>query len=186
MADATMQEIKSQPSTAQQAPASAPAALAASAAAPAASQKKSAAPRKRAAPKSKSVVVKAKRKESTARAYLKPGKGMIRVNGQNINSLEQDYIRKMILEPFEVSSMAKDVANKTDIKVNVKGGGISSQMQAVRGAIAKGIVALSNNEVIKQELMNYDRSMLVDDTRRVEPKKFRGPKARSRFQTSYR
>lgn len=156
------------------------------AAAPAQAAKKPAAPRKRAVKPSKSLVVKAKRKESIARAYLKPGKGSIRINGQNINSMEQDYIRKMILEPFEVSAMAKDVASKTDIKVNVRGGGISSQMQAVRGAIAKGIVQISNSEVIKEELMNYDRSMLVDDTRRVEPKKYLGTKARARFQTSYR
>ena len=185
MADATVQEVKSQQAPAQPQVTAATAATA-PAAATTAAPKKVAAPRKRAAPKSKSVVVKAKRKASTARAYLKPGKGIIRVNGQNINAIEQDYIKKMVLEPFEVSSMAKEVANRTDIKVNVKGGGISSQMQAVRGAIAKGIVALSNSEVIKQELMDYDRSMLIDDTRRVEPKKFRGTKARARFQTSYR
>ncbi len=79
-----------------------------------------------------------------------------------------------------------DQARQMDIKVNVYGGGSSAQAQAVRSAIAKSIVAFSGSDAIKKEYLNYDRFMVVDDARRVEPKKFKGPKARARFQKSYR
>ena len=73
-----------------------------------------------------------------------------------------------------------------DIKVNVQGGGASAQAQAVRSAIAKSIIEFSGMESLKKDYMHYDRFMVVDDSRRVEPKKFKGPKARARFQKSYR
>jgi len=64
---------------------------------------------------------------------------------------------------------------------------------AIRQAIAKGIVAYHQkfvDEASKQEIRNtlisYDRSLLVADPRRCEPKKFGGPGARARYQKSYR
>lgn len=64
---------------------------------------------------------------------------------------------------------------------------------AIRQAIAKAIVAFHQkyvDEASKQEirsiLVNYDRSLLVADPRRCEPKKFGGPGARARYQKSYR
>lgn len=66
-------------------------------------------------------------------------------------------------------------------------------MIAIRQAIAKSIVAYSQkfvDEATKQELrdtlVTYDRSLLVADPRRCEPKKFGGPGARARYQKSYR
>ncbi|KAI3438306.1 hypothetical protein D9Q98_000740 [Chlorella vulgaris] len=78
-------------------------------------------------------------------------------------------------------------------RIRVKGGGQVSQIYAIRQAIAKGIVAFyqkyvdeqSKNE-IKDILLTYDRTLLVADPRRCEPKKFGGPGARARFQKSYR
>ena len=80
-----------------------------------------------------------------------------------------------------------------DIRVRVKGGGHTSQVYAIRQAIAKGIVAYyqkyvdeqSKNE-LKKALIAYDRTLLVADPRRSEPKKFGGPGARARYQKSYR
>ncbi len=132
------------------------------------------------------VSVKAKRKESRARAHVRAGSGIIRINKRSIASVEAGPIRDLMLEPLMISPIARDMATKVDIKINVYGGGLTSQTQAVRGAIAKGLVAFSGNETLKKEFLAYDRALLVDDPRRVEPKKFKGPKARARFQTSYR
>ncbi|MGI0133636.1 MAG: 30S ribosomal protein S9 [Candidatus Micrarchaeaceae archaeon] len=149
--------------------------------------KKRATQRKKVAKKKGKVVfVKSKRKTAVARASLKAGSGKIRINSFDINTIQPIELRRIMLEPIELSSNAAHVAKGVDINVNVYGGGQSSQAQAVRGAIAKGISQYAETDVIKNELMKYDRAMLVDDSRRVEPKKFKGPKARARFQKSYR
>ena len=92
----------------------------------------------------------------------------------------------MMMEPVNFSDTTRGIASKMDIKVSVYGGGASAQAQAVRSAIAKSIVEFSGADSLKKEYMHYDRFMVVDDSRRVEPKKFKGPKARARFQKSYR
>jgi small subunit ribosomal protein S9 len=73
-----------------------------------------------------------------------------------------------------------------DISINVKGGGTVAQAQAARSAIAKALSGFSNSDVIRKDYLRYDRVLLADDPRRVEPKKYLGTKARARFQTSYR
>ena len=80
-----------------------------------------------------------------------------------------------------------------DIRVRVSGGGHTSQIYAIRQAIAKSIVAYYQKYVdefaknqLKQALVQYDRTLLVADNRRCEPKKFGGPGARARYQKSYR
>ena len=80
-----------------------------------------------------------------------------------------------------------------DLRIRVKGGGHVSQMYAVRQAIAKAIVAYyqkyvdeQSNKELKDALLTYDRTLLVADPRRMEPKKFGGRGARARFQKSYR
>ena len=77
--------------------------------------------------------------------------------------------------------------------MRVSGGGQTSQIYAIRQAIAKAIVAYYQKFVdeyaknqIKQTLAQYDRTLLVADNRRMEPKKFGGPGARARYQKSYR
>ena len=95
-------------------------------------------------------------------------------------------LKEIMIDAMNVSSRAKELAAKVDMTIKVNGGGSSAQAQAIRTAIAKCLVELDGTDVLKNELMNYDRSFLVEDPRRVEPKKFLGPKARARFQTSYR
>jgi hypothetical protein len=82
---------------------------------------------------------------------------------------------------------------QVDIRIRVKGGGYTSQIYAIRQAIAKSIVAFYQKFVdeeskngVKNLLLSYDRALLVADPRRCEPKKFGGPSARSRYQKSYR
>ena len=86
-----------------------------------------------------------------------------------------------------------DIFPQVDIRVRVKGGGTTSQIYAIRQAIAKGIVAYyqkfvdeASKREIKEILVQYDRTLLVADPRRCEPKKFGGPGARARYQKSYR
>ena len=89
--------------------------------------------------------------------------------------------------------LGQDKFANLDIRIRVKGGGMTAQIYAIRAAIAKSVVAYyakyvdeaSKNE-IRDILMNYDRSLLVSDPRRCEPKKYGGKSARARFQKSYR
>jgi small subunit ribosomal protein S9 len=134
----------------------------------------------------KVIVLKSKRKEAVARASVKAGNGTIRINRMNVNTIEPREFKSAILEPINVSSITRELASRLSINVNVMGGGASAQAQAARGAIAKAMVAFADTDSIRKEYLRYDRFMLVDDTRRVEPKKFKGPKARARFQKSYR
>ena len=83
--------------------------------------------------------------------------------------------------------------SKVDVRIRVKGGGTTSQIYAIRQALAKGIVAYYQKFVdeesknrLKEIIVNYDRTLLVADPRRCEPKKFGGPGARARYQKSYR
>ena len=80
-----------------------------------------------------------------------------------------------------------------DIRIRVKGGGFTAQIYAIRQSIAKAIIAYyqkyvdeSQKKEIKDILLAYDRTLLVADPRRCEPKKFGGPGARARYQKSYR
>ena len=132
------------------------------------------------------VISKGKRKRAIARVSITSGRGTILINGRDVELIKPKELKNLILEPITISPLAGGIAKASDIKVNVFGGGISGQAQAIRTALAKAMVKASNSEELRKEYMAYDRSIIVDDYRRVEPKKFLGPKARSRFQTSYR
>ena len=125
-----------------------------------------------------------KRKKAIARATLRPGKGIIKINNLNLENYGPKLYKLKIKEPL---ILAGDVADKVDINVRVSGGGISSQAGASRLAIAKGLVEFSKNDKLKQEFLAYDRSLLVADVRRKEPAKpNRHGHARSKVQKSYR
>lgn len=143
--------------------------------------------RKRAAPAKKPgkkvMIARGKRKESVARATITEGKGVIRINSQNLASFSNPYIREIVKEPLHYIGPE---ANSIDISINVNGGGAMGQAQAARTAIANALVMYFDQMNLKQKFIEIDRSLVVEDTRRVETKKFRGPKARARFQKSYR
>ncbi|RUS15363.1 ribosomal protein L13e-domain-containing protein [Endogone sp. FLAS-F59071] len=130
-------------------------------------------------------------KTATAVAYVKRGKGLIRVNGSPIELLEPEILKFKVYEP--VLLLGQERFSRVDIRIRVKGGGHTSQVYAIRQALAKGIVAFyqkfvdeASKKEIKDILVHYDRSLLVADPRRCEPKKFGGPGARARYQKSYR
>lgn len=132
-----------------------------------------------------------KKKTATAVAHVKAGKGLIKVNGSPITLVQPEILRFKVYEPLLLVGLDK-FAN-IDIRVRVTGGGHTSQVYAIRQAIAKGIVAFhqkyvdeqSKNE-LKRAFLAYDKTLLVADSRHSEPKKFGGPGARARYQKSYR
>lgn len=124
-------------------------------------------------------------------AHVKRGKGLVRLNGIPIDLVQPDTLRLKATEPILL--LGKERFANMDIRIRVKGGGHVSQMYAVRQAIAKGLVAYyqkyvdeASKKEIKELLLAYDRTLLVADPRRMEPKKAGGRGARSRFQKSYR
>ncbi|KAG0026352.1 40S ribosomal protein S16 [Podila clonocystis] len=130
-------------------------------------------------------------KTATAVAHCKAGKGLIRLNGSPIELVEPDVLKFKVYEP--ILRVGSDKFANVDIRIRVKGGGHTSQIYAIRQALAKAIVAYyqkfvdeaSKNE-LKQIFLQYDRTLLVADPRRCEPKKFGGAGARARYQKSYR
>ncbi len=133
--------------------------------------------------KESSNVFRGKRKESIARATIRKGKGVIRINSVNLSAIDNRYVRETITEPLH---LAPEVATQVNISINVAGGGMMGQAQACRVAIARALIGFSGDEHLKGRILAYDRSMIIEDSRRVEPKKYKGPKARARFQKSYR
>ena len=132
----------------------------------------------------KNINTSGKRKRAIARATLKQGNGLIRVNHIPIDFLEPKMSRLKLREPL---ILAGDVANKVDIDVSVAGGGITSQAEASRLAIAKALVIFTKSDKLKEVFLNYDRNLIVADIRRKEPAKpNRHGQARSKVQKSYR
>ncbi|MCK4937447.1 MAG: 30S ribosomal protein S9 [Methanosarcinales archaeon] len=125
-----------------------------------------------------------KKKTAIARATIKDGIGRIRINKKPLEILKPDLVRLKMMEPF---TLAGDrITSKVDIDVNVKGGGIMGQADAVRTAIGKGLVEWSGDLSLKDAMLVYDRNLLVNDSRQKETKKFGGPGARAKTQKSYR
>jgi len=149
-------------------------------AAPAVVEKK---PRKR---RAKMTLTSGQRKEAIARASLTEGKGRLTVNKLALDSWSHPLLKQVVREPLVFAEEVGIDPLSFDIAVTVHGGGVAAQAQAIRTAIARALVTRTNSKELKQKMLSFDRSFLVEDPRRVEPKKFKGPKARARFTKSYR
>ena len=132
-----------------------------------------------------------RKKNSTAVATCTVGKGNIRLNGKSLNFLEPQSLRMKVWEPVLLLGQAR--FEGLNIRVRVRGGGSCTQVMAVRQAMAKAVIAFAqkyedeqSKRELKELLLQYDKSLLVADPRRCEPKKFGGKGARARFQKSYR
>ncbi len=125
-----------------------------------------------------------KKKTAVARATVRDGGGRVRVNSQPVELVEPEMSRLKMLEPFRIAG--DELREELDVDVRVEGGGISGQADAVRTAIARGIVQHTNDAELRDAYMEFDRSLLVNDVRQSEPKKWGGPGARARYQKSYR
>lgn len=131
----------------------------------------------------KIVVASGKRKTAVARATIRKGAGRIRINNIPLEIYQPEVARWKIMEPLEIALKYKGLV---DVDVNVKGGGVMGQAYAARTAIARGIVEFTGDEKLKEIYLQYDRSLLVSDPRRKEPKKPLGRGARKKRQKSYR
>lgn len=133
--------------------------------------------------KSNALVVAGKRKRAIAKATIKKGKGLVKMNNYPINLIEPQVFRLRLSEPLE---LAGPLASTVDIAVSVTGGGSASQIEAARLAIAKGMVEFTKSDDLKKTYLAYDRHLLVADTRRNEPHKPNDSKPRAKRQKSYR
>lgn len=125
-----------------------------------------------------------KNKTAIARATITNGTGKTRINKKPIEIYDPEFAKLKILEPLMLAG--EGVVSGIDINVKVSGGGIIGQANAIRTAIARGIVEWTNDTNIRDTFAAYDRNLIVNDSRQKETKKFGGPGARARFQKSYR
>ena len=120
-----------------------------------------------------------RRKTSVARIYMSEGKGTILINKRDYKEyFATGVLQYKINQPFQLTS----TEGKFDVNVNVQGGGVNGQVEAVRLAIARALVEVSadNKPLLKAE------SLMTRDPRMVERKKPGQPKARNKFQFSKR
>lgn len=120
-----------------------------------------------------------RRKTAVARIYMKPGKGEIKVNGRDYKEYFPFEVHQIVLQqPFATLN----ASGTYDLKVNVRGGGITGQAEATRMAIARALVEANaeNRPPLKKE------GFLTRDPRMVERKKYGRRKARRKFQFSKR
>ena len=120
-----------------------------------------------------------RRKTSVARIYMQPGKGKISINNKEMKDyFPVDIMQIIVKQPLTVV----DVDGKYDIKINVDGGGIKGQAEAVRLAIARALCEVDPEfrPPLKKE------GFLTRDSRMVERKKYGRRKARKKFQFSKR
>ena len=120
-----------------------------------------------------------RRKTSVARVYMKPGKGAITVNKKDYKDFfPVAVLQSKIVQPFNLT----ETLGNYDVTVNVSGGGINGQAEAIRLGISRALVKVSeeNKPTLKAE------GLMTRDPRMVERKKPGQPKARKKFQFSKR
>ncbi len=120
-----------------------------------------------------------RRKTSTARVYLRPGDGSVIVNERDAEEYFPVAWRRRELDmPFEVT----DTIGQFNVLINVSGGGLTGQAEAVRLGIARALVEY--DEDLRESLRGA--GYLTRDDRMVERKKYGQPKARKKSQYSKR
>ena len=120
-----------------------------------------------------------RRKESAARVWVKPGSGVVMINGRPIDQYFARPVLQMLLhQPFQVT----DRLGQFDVMATVKGGGLSGQAGAVRHGISRAL------SLYEPELRPALKKVgfLTRDSRKVERKKYGRRKARRSFQFSKR
>ncbi|MDE2828010.1 MAG: 30S ribosomal protein S9 [Bacteroidota bacterium] len=120
-----------------------------------------------------------RRKTSTARVYMRPGSGRVTINRRPLEEyFKMETKRHVLLSPFEVT----ETSGMYDLVVNVKGGGLTGQSEAIRLGASRALVQA--DEERRKALR--EAGFLTRDPRMVERKKYGQPKARKRFQFSKR
>jgi len=145
------------------------------------------------------VIASGKRKKAIAVAIVRPGKGRVKVNNIPIEIWPVEMARWKMMEPLLLAG--RSIRSQVDIDVRVNGGGFMGQADAVRMAIARGLIeyfrcedsedeeCVRSNELskaLREIFEEYDRTMTAGDPRRTEPEKYMRRSARRRWQKSYR
>ncbi|HPY95928.1 MAG TPA: 30S ribosomal protein S9 [Candidatus Cloacimonadota bacterium] len=120
-----------------------------------------------------------RRKTSVARVRITPGTGKRLINSVPMKKyLAREILEMVVEQAFELVSLG----DKFDLKVNVCGGGLSSQAGAIRHGISRALIKYDEDlrPILKE------KGLLTRDSRMVERKKPGRPKARKRFQFSKR
>ena len=120
-----------------------------------------------------------RRKTATARVYLRPGAGDIRVNSRSFEEYFRSEVQKMVIKQPLVITESVD---KLDVMVRVRGGGTTGQAGAVRHGISRALIEFDPEFRPKLKAAGF----LTRDPREVERKKYGQPGARKRFQFSKR
>ena len=116
-----------------------------------------------------------RRTTSVARLYMKPGKGSFKINNSDLDKyFSSELLRLIVEQPLK----SVDASGKFDFKVNIHGGGLKGQAEAIRLAVSRALVKNDeeNRPVLKKE------GFLTRDPRMVERKKYGRRKARRAFQ----
>lgn len=126
-----------------------------------------------------------KRKTAKARASITEGDGRLRINSRPLKTWSE-MPRNRIKEPLVIAG--EEIVGDLDIEVNVSGGGIQAQAEAIRMAIARGLVDHTGSDDLERDFRDYDRNMMVEDPRRTETRKpsQSSKGARHKQQKSYR
>jgi small subunit ribosomal protein S9 len=120
-----------------------------------------------------------RRKAAVARVYLSDGKGKITVNGRDYKEyFGSEILQYVVTQPL----LVLNCTDKYDINVNLEGGGVKGQSEALRLGITRALVMIDeeNKKILKSN------GFITRDPREVERKKPGQPKARKRFQFSKR
>jgi len=107
-----------------------------------------------------------KRRLAVARGKVTAGNGVVKINSKPLNLWGNEFLRLWVKEPL---LLAGDLANKVNVDISVRSGGVAGQAEAARMAIAKGLVEFSKSKDLKNTFMQYNRNLLVYDPRRNEP-----------------
>ena len=125
------------------------------------------------------VIAIGRRKSASARVRMKPGTGVIMVNGRVVDDyLARETLVMVATQPFDVTG----TRDKYDLRVRCNGGGLAGQAGALRLGIARALVKI--DETYRVPLRRA--GLLTRDAREVERKKYGQPGARKRFQFSKR
>ncbi len=121
-----------------------------------------------------------RRKNASARAWVKPGRGTVIVNGRDIAVyFARPVLRMIVHQPFDITK----TAGQFEVFCTVEGGGLSGQAGAVRHAISRALASYDPDAYHK---LLRQSGFLTRDSRAVERKKYGRRKARRRFQFSKR
>ncbi len=120
-----------------------------------------------------------RRKSAVARIYVSEGKGQITINKKELKEyFTTGTLQYVVLQPLNLL----EVADKYDIKVNLDGGGVTGQAEALRLAISRALVKIDAEDKSALRTAGF----MTRDPREVERKKPGQPKARKKFQFSKR